>query len=276
MSIDWSAFDGFRRPAPPMRQWTWAGVGSWQETLEASLKVRRADLAERRREWDAALSDLDLGDPSAVDRTVFRVLRLEREEDWSDWLAQLIEDSKAGSFAARLFGGTRADSFAVKQVHREVSCDEGWRADIIVEWKDSSYTHVEVKVGDPNLGKTLDTAVAIQQRFHGQSQRGDFILLLPEQRDDWDQRCQESPNLGARISALTWIGVARALRLALREGGESPAWRVWAHAFCGAIEQKLLRIPAGEKPAEWAQRLRFSRLTIARELLRTGEANDAR
>jgi hypothetical protein len=204
------------------------------------------------------------------------VLRLEREEDWSDWLAQLIGDSKASSFAERFFGGAPADSFAINRVHREVSSDEGWRADIVVEWKDSSYTHVEVKVGDQNLDKTFDTAVAIQKRFHGQRRRGDLILLLPEQLDYWDQRCRLISNLGDRISALTWIDAARAFRLALREGGGSPAWRVWAHAFCGAIEQKLLRIPAGEKPMEWAQRLRFSRLTIARELLQTGEANDAR
>lgn len=276
MSIDWSAFEGFRRPAPPVRQWTWVGVGSWQETLEAGLKVRRADLAERRREWDTALRDLDLGDPSAVDRTLFRVLRRKREEDWSDWLAQLIEDSKAGLFAERFFGGGPSDSFAIKRVHREVSSDEGWRADIIVEWKDSSYTHVEVKVGDPNLDKTFDTAVDIQQRFHGQRRRGDFILLLPEQGDDWDQKCRLTPDLGKRISALTWIDAARAFRFALREGGESPAWRVWAHAYCGAIEQQLLRIPGCEEPVEWAQRLRFSRLAIASELLRTGEANDAR
>ncbi|MBI3401666.1 MAG: hypothetical protein HY048_09620 [Acidobacteria bacterium] len=270
------AFDGFRRPAPPVRQWTWVGVGSWQETLEAGLKVRRADLAERRREWDAALRDLDLGDPSAVDRTSFRVLRLDREEDWSDWLAQLIQDSKGGSFAKKFFGGTPAGSFAIKQVHREVSSYEGWRADIIVEWKDSSYTHVEVKVGDQNLDKTFDTAVAIQKRFHGQKRRGDFILLLPEQRNDWDQKCRLSPDLGKRISALTWIDAARAFRIALREAEEAPSWRVWAHAFCGAIEQKLLRIPAAENPVEWVKRLRFSRLTIARELLRTGEAGDAR
>jgi hypothetical protein len=177
VSKDWSAFDGFQRPAPPRRQWTWAGVDSWQETLEAVLKVPRADLAERRREWDAALRDLDLGDPSAVDRTSFRALRLKREEDWFNWLAQLIEDSKAGLFAERFFG--RGDSFAIKRVHREVSCDdESWRSDIIVEWKDSSYTHVEVKVGDPNLDKTLDTAVAIQQRFHGQRRRGGFHSSL--------------------------------------------------------------------------------------------------
>ena len=62
--MDCSTFDGFRRPPTPVRQWTWAGVGSWQETLEAGLKVRRADLAERRREWDAALRDLDLGEPA--------------------------------------------------------------------------------------------------------------------------------------------------------------------------------------------------------------------
>lgn len=259
-----------------MRQWTWADIGSWQETLEAGLKVRRGDLAECRREWDAALRDLGLHDPSAVDRTSFRMLRLDREEDWSNWLAQLIEDSQTGSFAERLFGRAPADSFVIKQVHREVPSHEGWRADIIVEWKDSSYTHVEVKIGDQNLDKTFDTAVAMQKRFHGQRQRGDFILLPPEQCDDWDQKCRLSPDLGKRISALTWIDAARAFRFALREGGESPAWRVWAHTFCGAIEQKLLRIPADENPAEWVSRLRFSRLTIARQLLRTREADDAR
>jgi hypothetical protein len=273
--MDWSAFDGFRRPTPPLRQWTWAGVGSWQETLEAGLKLRRADLAARRQEWDAALRDLDLRDPSAVDRTSFRVLRLDREEDWSNWLAQLIEDSKAGSFAERFFGREAGDSFSINKVRREVSSHEGWRADIIVEWTDASYTHVEVKVGDSSFDKTFDTAMAIQQQFHGCRRRGDFILLLPEQCDDWSQRCRQRRELGERISMLTWIDTARALRLALRAGGESPAWRVWAHAFCGAIEQMLLRIPAGEEPVAWAQRLRFSRLTVAKELLRTDEAHDA-
>lgn len=240
------------------------------------MHVQRADLAARRQEWDAALRELDLRDPSAVDRTSFRMLRLAREEDWSDWLAQLIEDSKTGSFAKRFFGGAPGDSFAIKQVRREISTHEGWRADIVIEWKDSSYTHLEVKVGDSSVEKTLDTAEAIQRRFQGQRRRGDFILFLPEQCDDWDQRCRQNSNLGSRISALTWIDAARAFRLALRQGGESPAWRVWAHAFCGTIEQKLLRIPAGESAGEWAQRLRFSRLAVATELLRTGEANETR
>ena len=138
-----------------------------------------------------------------------------------------------------------------------------------------SYAHVEVKVGDPSLDKTLHAA-AIQGRFHGQTRRGDFNLLLLDQRDGWDQKCRLTPDLGKRISALTWVNVARAFRFALREGVETPAWRVWAHAFCGAIEQKLLRIPAGEEPVEWAHRLRLSRLAIATELLRTEQPRDAR
>src|SRR5262245_36240265 len=117
--MDWSVFDGFRRPAPPMRRWTWTGVASWQSTLEAGLHAWRAELAERRQEWDEAMRDLR--DPSAVDRTSFRMLRLEREEDWSNWLAQLLEDSSAGSFAKRLFRASQADSFAIKQVCRELS-----------------------------------------------------------------------------------------------------------------------------------------------------------
>lgn len=204
------------------------------------------------------------------------MLRPEREEDWSDWLAQLIADSKTGSFAEQFFGGTPADSFAINQVRREVSTQEGWRADIVVEWQDSSYTHLEVKVGDSNLGKTFDTAMAIEQRFQRHRRRGDFILVLPEQSEDWDQCCQQNPDLGNRVSMLTWLDAARAFRLALRQGSESPAWRVWAHTFCGAIEQKLLGIPAGQNAEEWAERLRLNRLALATELLRTAEAHETR
>ena len=274
--MDWSAFDGFRRPPAPIRRWTWTGVGSWQDALEAAMRVRRADLAKRRQEWDAALRDLDLRDPSAVDRRSFGMLRLKREEDWSDWLAQLIADSKTGSFAEQFFGGTPGDSFVVNQVRREMT-EEGRRADIVVEWQDSSYTHLEVKVGDSNLAKTFDTAKVIERRFQGHRRRGDFILFLPAQRDDWDQCCRQNPDLINRVATLTWVDAARALRLALRQSRESPAWRVWAHTFCGAIEQKLLGIPAGQNAEEWAlRRLRLGRLAVATELLRTGEANETR
>lgn len=272
--MDWSAFAGFRRPRRPMGPCTWTVVVSWQ--VEAAMPVRRAELAKRRQEWDAALRDLDLRDPSAVDRRSFRMLRLEREEDWSDWLAQLIEDSTAGSFAQLFFGGTPADSFAINQVRREVA-QEDRRADIVVEWQDSSYTHLEVKVGDSSLEKTFATAAAIEQSFQGnRRRRGDFILCLPDQRDDWDECCQQNPNPGNRVAMLTWIDAARVFRLALRQGGESPTWRVWAHAFCGAIEQKLLGIPAGQNAEDWAERLPLSQLAVATELLRTREAHETR
>ncbi|MCC7124346.1 MAG: hypothetical protein IT178_05825 [Acidobacteria bacterium] len=273
---DWSVFDGFLRPAPLSRRRTWDGVVAWQDALERVANVQRAELAKRRLEWDTALAAFDLRDPSGVDRTSFRMLRLEREEDWSDWLAQLFEDSTSGSFARATFGEAEEDPAGVRHVRREVSCREGWRADIIVEWTDASYTHIEVKVGDPHLDKTLATALAIEGRFRGHRRRGDFILILPDQGAGWERACRQCPGLGERARVLTWIDVARALRLTLRRGHESAAWRVWAHTFCGAIEQTLLGVPACKEPDEWARRLRFGRLALASQLLGTEVSSNVR
>lgn len=272
-NLSWNIFDGFtppRRQTPPA---SWDNLTQWQHELENTLQSRRADLITCRMEWDEALSDLDLRDPSAVDRTSFRALRLSREEDWSDWLAQLIEDSH-GSFTRRLFREPSSVAMSVKRVSREVSSLEGWRADLIIEWHDVSYTHVEVKVGDSNLDKTIDTAKAIEKRFEGQRCRGDFILLLPEQRDYWSQRCLDNTKLAERVNAITWVDVAHAIRGTLRKASESPAWRVWAHAFCGAIEQKLLQVPGGGAAGPWVQRLRLRELVVAHDLLRLDEAHD--
>lgn len=94
-SIDWSAFDGFTRP---VEQRSWAGVIAWTSAFEKQLGVERSALAQKRHSSDELLFDLD-HDPSARDWTWFLPLRRDREEDWSDWLAQLIEDPIAGLFA---------------------------------------------------------------------------------------------------------------------------------------------------------------------------------
>ena len=118
--MDWSAFDGFTRP---VEQRSWSGVAAWTSAIEAQLGTHRDALARLRRSWDDSLVDLG-GDPSARDWTSFRTLRREREEDWSDWLAQLIEDSKSGRFASFLLGTIEHRSapsdYLVEEVHREV------------------------------------------------------------------------------------------------------------------------------------------------------------
>ena len=150
--------------------------------------------------------------PTSRDWTSFLLLRRGREEDWSDWLAQLLEDSSTGRFAYALLGATEAkpvSSYVGPFVHREVLC-EGFRADLVIEWADASYTHIEVKVGDPNLGKTQPTAEKIALRFaHHLRCRSDHVLLLPTQLDAWSG---QPPVSRGGVHPLTWIDVALALR----------------------------------------------------------------
>jgi hypothetical protein len=249
---------------------SWTGVIEWTAAIERLLGEERSDLGRRRASSDRLLHDLE-GDPSARDWTSFLPLRREREEDWSDWLAQLLDESTTGLFAHTLLGvieRRQAESYVRPVVHREVLHD-GYRADLVVVWADASYTHIEVKVGDPNLAKTLETAHRMEQRFRRNlAHRSDAVLLLPPQVDAWDSACGLTPGMRERVHCLTWLHVAVALRRALpRSIGESIRWRVWAHAFCGAIEQDLLGMRSGVEPHQWARSLSFQNLQVAATLL---------
>lgn len=273
---DWSAFDGFKRPIA-LKSMSWTGVGEWTSTLEQHLGVERAWLHEQRLASDELLRDLG-GDPTATDWTLFRPLRRDREEDWSDWLAQLLSESSTGVFASLLFGSVEQrsiDSYQLPVVHREVAY-EGYRADLVVEWSDSSYTHAEVKVGDPNLAKTLETSHKMERRFSNLLRRSDAVLLLESQEDAWQAACVLQKALHERVHCLTWNQIAVALRRSLSSRQtESTRWRVWAHAFCGAIEQDLLQIGSGREPGEWTRSLRLGELQVAVDLFRKTESADA-
>ena len=245
-------------------------MACWTASIEAQVGAERSVLAELRASSDGLLVDLG-GDPSARDWTSFLPLRRDREEDWSDWLAQLIQDSRTGVFAGALLGNmeTRGvDAYVAPTVYREVPF-EGCRADLVIDWCDQTYTHIEVKVGDPNLGKTYDTAQTIELCFgRDRRRRADVVLLLPSQSEAWASECRLRPELLDRVHDLTWIQVARSLRGALPAYvGESIHWRVWAHAFCGAIEQDLLELRSHRDPKAWAQSLGFPTLDIAARLL---------
>ena len=56
---------------------------------------------------------------------------------------------------------------------------------------------------------------------------------MPAEAETWESEFLRSP--GSMLRAHSGSRFV--------ESAESPAWRIWAHAFCGAIEQKLLRIP---------------------------------
>ena len=244
--------------------------------LERIAADDRKDLISLRATWDRLLHDLG-GDPCGIDWSEFAPLRREREEDWSSWLAQLIADSETGTFAAHLFG--HADmrpqaSYARPRVLREHAVD-GRRADLVIEWKDRRYTHIEFKVGDPHLAKTPDTVRKVRASMHHCESGVDFLLILPEQQAAWEQLRDGSDPEWVSIHVITWKAVSTALRRALLFATEeSVRWRVWAHAFCGAIEQELLGLP-GEPDAErWCRVLTIPEVLVATELLRAGRSNE--
>ena len=117
------------------------------------------------KRWNTKLSVLE-GEPTFKDWNQFRPLRLSREEDWADWLAYLIETSTTGVFSKNLLGGEVSKNLVLpKQVLREDIC-KGYRADMIIEWQDKKISHIEVKIGDPNLKKTYPTSEVFRDKFN--------------------------------------------------------------------------------------------------------------
>lgn len=271
--VNWSVFDGFRRPYEQQPR-SWVTVDAWRATIDVQFAPRRETVRALRAVWDQHLRHFG-GDPHARDWSKFRALRRHREEDWSDWLAQLVEDSATGNFAWRLLGMLEGRSssadYVASDVMREVPCD-AVRADLVILWRDASYTHIEVKVGDESLEKTHETSLRMQDHFYGiASRRSDILLLLPEQRTAWAAACERNTNLNGRIRVCTWVDVARSLRGSLLDEGESPVWQAWAYAFDGAIEQELLGVKYRPDPEQWVKGLSLSALDTSNRLLATGK-----
>lgn len=173
------------------------------------------------------------------------------EEDWSDWLAQLLR-TDSGEFHRELFG----DAFTAppRQVEREAHHPKPGGTDRyadLLSMHDSGGISIEVKIGDTNLKKTIDTTDLIEDQNYGEWRH---YLLLPED-DLWavhesfgDEIVTDDGERGVitseeseDIELLYWSDVSRALRtVLLTENGQSPHWIASAYLFCTQIEQKRL------------------------------------
>lgn len=205
------------------------------EFISQQLKL----LTPLLNKWDNLLVDFG-GDPSHTNWKNFRPLRLSREEDWSDWLAFLIEKSITGQLAQQLFKNTHPPSFfsSPKLVLREDS-HINYRADLIIEWKTDLYTHLEIKVGDRNLKKTFATSDEFRNKYRADvGQWENYILLLSSQMDDWEKVSSKNKSETV-INSITWEEVAIALRRCLLSN-ETILWKSWAYGFIGAIEQLII------------------------------------
>lgn len=237
----WQIFAGWTPPAVvPEYDLEWEPLDVLISYYDEVIRARYRELEPLLSSWDKQLEEYGK-DPTRMDWKEFRPLRLSREEDWSDWLAHLISSSVTGVSAAYLFGKKAEDEIRFANpdnVYREISQD-GYRADLIVHWQDHSFSHIEVKVGDTSLVKTIGTGKALRKRFDAEeSAWNDFILLIDSQLQDWD-RIQSQYQDGRKIAAIKWDDVAVALRRGLIVA-EPISWKAWAYAFIGAIEQLLI------------------------------------
>ena len=240
----WGIFDNWSYPKKAQNQ-----TPDWNVFLELFSYHRK--IIEKKYEllnslldkWDLHLSNLG-GDSTHYDWAVFRPLRLTREEDWSDWIAHLLATSNTGKFAHWLLQipQLRVSDYALpKKVEREVSY-RNFRADIIVQWQNKYFTHIEVKVGDEHLRKTYETSKNLMEKYGVSNEKWtNFILLLPRQLMAWGD-VQITNNDISEIKSLTWGDVCVAIRQALLSE-ETITWKVWAYSFLGAIEQLLIDFP---------------------------------
>jgi len=219
----------------------WLKLSDWIATAGQALSEAEDDLASLITWWDEALADLG-GDPSRTEWATFRPLRLSREEDWSDWLAHLMQTSTTGTLARALFGEWLAkvtDDFARPEVKREQwTKTKDRRADLLVRWRGGPISHVEVKIGDENFDKTYETSKGLAEQCGSPRVWTNHVLISDTALDAWKDCVERHPH-ETEVGVLTWRSVAEALRKALL-ASEPLTWRVWAYSFSGAVEQTLL------------------------------------
>ena len=247
--MDWSFVEVFKAPVSTSVAKTrqvsempdWDSADEISDALKNAAAQIQGRLENTLARWDTKLGKLG-GDPQRHDWQHFRPLRLRREEDWSDWLAHLLESSKSGQLGYKLFreivGSNRQGDFSRPQVEREVVVGKR-RADIVLVTGDRVGIDVEVKIGDRQFEKTSETSASVVNDFV--PERGPLVtvwrhvlLVLDDPKEG------EVPDEHVKIK---WARVASCIRSVLA-GADSDAeeisWRVWAWSFIGCIEQKIL------------------------------------
>lgn len=249
----------------------WPELEPWWETYRVA---RQEDVTELLAEldaaddaWAASKSRFD-ADPLSVDWQSAHgstgPIRLSREEDWSYGLAHLLR-SGDGELLTELFGELGRVTSVETEAHLPGGDDTTRYEDILVTSPDGGIS-VEVKIGDTNLRKTLDTAALVEQHYHGD---WTHVLLVPEYqlpdlRATFGEGLSESDSgppmiesaRSGNIQVRYWREVSAALRTRLQCDGElSPHWAASAYVFCTLIEQRILGLvprPSVERMVEAA------------------------
>lgn len=241
-SAAWRFLDqGFRARPKRREPATWTGAGMMAAALSRRDTARFAKMLKDLF-VDKLDKQLDGGDPLHDDWRSFRPLQVAREETWSDWLVWALANGTA-DLRRDILGPDLPGE--VPEVERESvsSIDEGdrgkgnYRSDILLFWPGLNI-HLEVKTGDPDLGKTWEEAKHLRGKFPGVWRH--FLLMLPGQKEADFPRVAKHHSNDPLVTPLDWQEVESALRRALLRGGASASWRAVARVFAGAIGHILL------------------------------------
>jgi hypothetical protein len=107
----------------------------------------------------------------------------------------------------------------------------------VLHWGPSSFASVELKVWDLALEKTCETARLCEEWRPGKWKH--YVLLPRDSLSAWER--EVGRGLTPLVHARTWDEVAIALRRTLWARRGSTGYLAWALAYCGAVEQRILR-----------------------------------
>lgn len=244
LTDDWGDLDGWWRAYSEARQ----------EDVEELLVA--LDMADET--WAAGQGPFD-ADPLSADWRTARgstgPIRLSREEDWSYGLADLFR-SGSGVLIGELFDDSCAgtpDSVET-EAHLPGGSETTRYEDILINTSGGGIS-IEVKIGDTNLQKTVETAALVERRYAGD---WTHVLLLPayqrpQLRDTFGEAVTEPPagppiitvtpfdNREIEVQVRNWQEISTALRAILLRNDElSPHWAASAYVVCTLIEQRIL------------------------------------
>lgn len=237
---------------------SWTDLEKWWDIYSKTQADDIAEivrlLTESNTLWQRQAGPFD-ADPLSVDLDQSarggHPLNPVREEEWSDWLAQLLR-TDSGEFHRELFG--EAFDTSPQQIEREAYFPSPHGKDRyadILSLHTADGISIEVKIGDTNLQKTTDTTALIEDQHYRDWRH---YLLLPEQ-DLWVVREQFDIDVTAAdderemipseesedIAIIHWLDVSHALRtVLLGENGQTQHWSASAYLLCAQVEQEQL------------------------------------
>lgn len=243
----------------------WTAIDPWWEQVSrhrtGDLEALETLLDELDGRWaasscvfdtDPLSTEWDSGGPHGGP------LRTNQEENWSQWLAHLVQ-SAPEPFYSTFFENTPSAS------PTQVRCEVGYgsdsehdrRADIVVEFPEQGVS-IEVKIDDEGYSKTAETAALIENRAPSLAwshylllpsyKRGRLASLMGEQYSESEgaQPLLRAPELNRdAVSVRYWEDVSFALRRTLLGSDPgNPHWQASAYLFITHIEHDLCRFYA--------------------------------